>query len=275
MTGPERPKDRSIYGLRGKVAVVTGGATGIGAATARLFALSGATVFVLDIDIDPVAEAPADGDSGPIHAIRTDVSSQASVQSAIGQVLHAAGRIDVLHANAGIEWTKPALQTTFEEWRRVIGVNLDGVFLSCREAITSMLRVGRGAVVITSSPHAERTVPDAAAYAASKGGSLALMRALALECAGKGVRVNAVLPGAVDTPMLRREAEVASDPGAQMSAFARMQPLNRLGRPEEVAEAVVFLASDLSRFTTGSCLYVDGGASAALPAGPPLPYGSD
>jgi 2-keto-3-deoxy-L-fuconate dehydrogenase len=140
--------------------------------------------------------------------------------------------------------------------------------------ITAPIRIESGAIVITSSPHAVNTVPDAAAYAASKGGTLALTRALALEGAPHGIRVNALLPGAIDTPMLRREAAAARDPEAQVERFAAIHPLNRLGRPEEVAAAAVFLASDAASFITGTGLSVDGGLLAAQPGGPPVSYTS-
>jgi NAD(P)-dependent dehydrogenase (short-subunit alcohol dehydrogenase family) len=133
---------------------------------------------------------------------------------------------------------------------------------------------GHGAIVVTASPHATRTVPDAGAYAASKGGALALTKAMALEAAASGVRVNAVVPGAIDTPMLRREAAVSADPEEQLRRFGAMQPVGRRGRPEEVADGVVFHASDRAGFITGATLHVDGGQDAALSSGPPLPYGS-
>jgi NAD(P)-dependent dehydrogenase (short-subunit alcohol dehydrogenase family) len=129
-------------------------------------------------------------------------------------------------------------------------------------------------VIITSSPHAQATVPDAAAYAASKGGVHALLHALALEGAEHGVRVNALIPGTIDTPMVQRELSVASDPQEQMKRFAASHPLGRLGQPEEVAAAALFLASDAASFITGTTLNVDGGLMAALPSGPAIPYNS-
>ena len=144
---------------------------------------------------------------------------------------------------------KGIAQTTRADWARVIEVNLTGVYLASRYALIEMIRQRRGAIVITSSPHAVNTVPDAGAYAASKGGGLALMRALALEGAPYGIRVNALLPGAIDTPMLRREAATSNDPERELQRYAAIHPLNRLGQPEEVA-AGVFLASDDASFIT-------------------------
>jgi NAD(P)-dependent dehydrogenase (short-subunit alcohol dehydrogenase family) len=154
----------------------------------------------------------------------------------------------------------------------VIGVNLTGVFLVCRAGLRHMYRQGSGVLVLTSSPHALATVPDAAAYAASKGGVHALTRALALEAAPRGIRVNALVPGTIDTPMVHREIQVAADPGAQLARLAASHPLGRLGRPGELASVALFLASDAASFMTGTTVHADGGLMAALPSGPALPY---
>lgn len=251
-----------------RVVVVTGAATGIGAASARAFAREGAHVTVLDVNDEGEAVAAEIGGSFR----HVDVSDEPAVRGAVEQAVADYGCLDVMHANAGIEWTKTIADTTLDEWRRVIDVNLTGVYLACRYALLHMRARGRGAIVITSSPHALITSPDSGAYAASKGGVSALMRALALESATEGVRVNAVLPGAIDTPMVRREAEVAADPEEQMRRFGLIHPMARIGQPEEVAEAVLFLASDAASFVTGTSLAVDGGLMAVAPGGPPLAY---
>ena len=258
----------------GRAVIVTGGATGIGAASARSFAREGADVTILDVNVADgettareIAEA---GGSARFRAV--DVTDEAAVKGAVAEVVADFGRLDVMHANAGIEWTKTIAETTLEEWWRVIDVNLTGIYVACRCTMIQMVADGGGAIVITSSPHALVTSPDAGAYAASKGGVSALMRALALEGATKNVRVNALLPGAIDTPMVRREAAVASDPDEQMRRFGLMHPMARLGRPEEVAEGALFLASDAASFVTGASLPVDGGLLAAAPGGPPLAY---
>lgn len=260
----------------GRLAVVTGGAAGIGAASARGFAREGAAVAILDRD-GAGAHALADAlrrAGGAAEALEVDVSDPTAVAVAFATLVDKHGRLDVLHANAGVEWTKTVEDTEPDEWARVLGVNLTGVYAAGREALRVMKARGHGAIVVTASPHATRTVPDAGAYATSKGGALALTKAMALEGAPVGVRVNAVVPGAIDTPMLRREAAVAADPEEQARRFAAMQPVGRLGRPEEVAEAVLFLASDRAAFIMGATLHVDGGQDAALSSGPPLPYGS-
>ncbi|MBD0291066.1 MAG: SDR family oxidoreductase [Thermoleophilia bacterium] len=251
-----------------RVVVVTGAATGIGAASARAFAAEGAHVTILDVNDE--GERVASEIGGRFRHV--DVTAEPAVRGAIEDVVAERGRLDVMHANAGIEWTKTIADTELAEWRRVIDVNLTGVYLACRYAFLQMLAQERGAIVITSSPHALITSPDSGAYAASKGGVSALMRALALEGATRGVRVNAVLPGAIDTPMVRREAQVSSDPEEQLRRFGLIHPMARIGRPEEVAEGVLFLASEAASFVTGTSLAVDGGLMAAAPGGPPLAY---
>jgi len=193
-------------------------------------------------------------------------------QALVGYAEENYGAIDVVYANAGIEWTKDVRHTALAEWRRVIDVNLTGVFLLTRAAMQRMCDAAKGSIIVTSSPHALATVPDAGAYAASKGGVHALVRALALEGAPFQVRVNGIVPGTIDTPMVRREAQAAKDPDHQMVLMAATHPLNRLGRPEEVANLALFLASPLAEFITGSLISVDGGLMATLPSGPPLSY---
>jgi NAD(P)-dependent dehydrogenase (short-subunit alcohol dehydrogenase family) len=258
----------------GRVVMVTGGAMGIGAASARAFAREQARVMILDVD-DEAGEATARGIAvagGSALYRRADVTDEDAVAGAVRAAVEEWGRVDVMHANAGVEWTKTIADTPRDEWQRVIEINLTGVYLACRYALRQMIEQRSGVLVLTSSPHAINTVPDAGAYAASKGGVLALTRSLALEGAPYGIRANALLPGAVDTPMLQREALASTDPEGQFARWASIHPLNRLGRPEEVAEAALFLASDAASFVTGTSLAVDGGVLAAQPGGPPVSY---
>src|ERR1700729_291007 len=191
----------------GQVACVAGGATGIGAASARMFALAGAEVVIADVNMAEAGATVAaiEAEGGTVRAVSCDVGDEAQVNELIAGILEREGRLDVAHANAGLESMQKATEATLAHWERVLNVNLTGVFLVCRTAMRHMYTRESGSVIITSSPHAMATVPDAAAYAASKGGVHALMRALALEAAPHGVRVNAIIPGTIDTPMVQRE----------------------------------------------------------------------
>ena len=253
--------------LADKVAIVTGGGSGIGRGVARLFAREGATVAVFDISLGAAEETVAliRGGGGVASATVCDVADGASVMEAVSQVLTVHGRVDVLHANAGIGLPAKLLADTSEtEWQRVMAVNLDGVYHCVHAVLPSMRQRRAGAIVITASPHAVLTYRGMGAYAASKGGVLALSRAVALDHAAEGIRCNAVLPGAIDTAMVRAEAESQADPEAALRQLAALQPVGRLGRPEDVAPAVLFLASDAAAFITGAALAVDGGLLARL-----------
>ncbi len=257
-----------------QVVCVSGGAAGIGGAVSRLFARAGATVVIADVDGRAgallAAELTAEGAQAVYQAC--DVAIESDVEAMVSSLLERFGRLDVVHLNAAVEWTKDLRTTSLEEWQRVLAVNLTGIFLLGRAALAVMCEQGAGSMVVTSSPHALATVPDACAYAASKGGDQALMRSLALEGAPYGVRVNAVMPGTIDTPMVQREAQAARSPAEQLERMAACHPLGRMGQPEEVAHAVAFLASPLASFITGSTLSVDGGLMSVLPSGPALPY---
>jgi NAD(P)-dependent dehydrogenase (short-subunit alcohol dehydrogenase family) len=242
--------------FRDKVALVTGGASGIGAASARAFADEGAAVVVIDL------EAPSGEALGPgVTFVVGDVTDPSACERAIA--VH--GRVDVMFANAGISADASVLEIEMEEWQRVLDVNLTGAFLAARAGFRAMVSGGDGgAIVLTSSPHALRGDAGNAHYAASKAGLLAVTRAMAVEGAAEGVRVNAVLPGAIDTPMVRTYIEDQADPGAARDLFAAASPMNRLGRSDEIASAVLFLASDAASFVTGVSLAVDGGLLARM-----------
>ncbi|MEA2331451.1 MAG: meso-butanediol dehydrogenase / (S,S)-butanediol dehydrogenase / diacetyl reductase [Thermoleophilaceae bacterium] len=260
--------------FRGRTVMVTGGAMGIGEASARAFAREGAHVYVADVDTGAgTAAAESIRESGgSAEFVELDVSDEASVRAGIDAVVTAYGRLDVMHANAGIELGTSVVDTSLDDWQRVLGVNLTGIYLCCRYALVEMYEQGAGNVVLTVSPHAFVTGMGMGAYAASKGGEMALLRVMALESAKHGVRVNGVIPGGIDTPMLRREAEATSDPEGMLRQLGECHALNRLGLPEEVAEGVLFLASDAASFVTGTALAVDGGLLAAQPSGAPIEF---
>lgn len=252
--------------LKERVAIVTGGATGIGRATARLFAREGAVVCIFDVR---AAEAEQTvtlirGDGHHAEFVQCDVADGTAVHAAVAGVIARHGRVDVLHANAGIGLVRTLAETSEADWDRVLGVNLKGVYHCLRAVLPHMRRRRSGAIVITASPHALATYRAMAAYAASKGAVLALTRAVALDHARDGIRCNAILPGAIDTPMVRQEVAASPDPERRLRELENLQPVGRIGQPEDVAPAVLFLASDEAAFITGAALAVDGGVLARL-----------
>jgi NAD(P)-dependent dehydrogenase (short-subunit alcohol dehydrogenase family) len=250
-----------MWGMTGKVVIVTGGGNGIGRATGALFAAEGAKVLLADIDEQAACGAALEIQSagGCATAVRCDVTQAASVKAMVVAAVGRFGRVDVLHANAAIQINKPAAEITEEEWDRLHAVNLKGVFLTCREVIPIMQRQRSGAIVISSSGHAFATYPNCSAYAATKGGELAYMRGLALDYARDGIRVNCVIPGATDTRLVQSYINDAADPEATRKRLLEGIPIGRLARPEEVARAILFLASDFAAYVTGTSLAVDGG----------------
>ena len=262
--------------LAERTAIVTGGSSGIGAASARALAGAGAFVAVFDRKVEDgesiAGSMRAEGGAASFTSV--DVTDEDSVRRAFAGVVAERGRIDVVHANAGITWTKGLLETSLDDWNRVIATNLTGAYLVCRSAMEHMVgRPGGGSVILTASTRAFVTSPDNAAYTSSKGGVMALTRSLAIEGAPHGIRANAVLPGAIRTPMLEEEASLSARPAEeQLGRWALIHPLGRLGEAEDIAHAVVFLASDAASFITGVALPVDGGLMAAEPGGPPVAY---
>ena len=261
--------------LQRKTAVVTGAAMGIGRACALAFAAEGAAVVVADIDAE-AGERTAEeirGNGGEALFVEADVALSAACTRLVRTAVERYRGLDVMHANAGVELCVSLLDTSDEDWRRVLAINLDGVFYCCREAMRVMRDRGTGgSLILTGSPLAFATGRDIGAYTASKGGVVALMRAFALEGAEFGVRVNALLPGTTDTPMIRREVAAATDPDAMLRRWADSVPLGRLAQPEDVAKVAVFLASDDAAFVTGTCVAADGGQMAAFNTGPVYGY---
>ena len=247
---------------RGRVAVVTGGGRGIGAATARRLAAEGAEVFVLEVDVAS-AEATAESiraEGGRAHAVSCDVSSRESVEAAVAAVVAAAGRLDVLVNNAGITRDNLLFKLSDEDWSAVIDVNLTSVFLMCRAVQAQMVPARYGRIVNLSSRSALGNRGQAN-YAAAKAGIQGLTATLAIELGPFGITVNAVAPGYIATPMTAATAErVGVDPEEHQRLAAERTPLRRVGRPEEVAAVIAFLASDDASYVSGQTLYVNGGA---------------
>jgi len=234
----------------GKRALVTGAGSGIGAAVARQLASEGAAVVLADRDLEPAAALAAELGA---DAIRLDVRDEE-------QVAPAMSGLDVLVNVAGIGSTTTAPDTTLDVWEDVFAVNARGTFLCCKHAIPGMAARGAGSIVNVASVAALVGLKRRAAYCASKGAVVSLTRALAVDHVGDGVRVNAVCPGTVDSPWVRRLVE---DAGESLDELRARQPLGRLGTPEEVAAAVAYLASDDAAFVTGTAFVIDGGVSAA------------
>ncbi len=246
----------------GKAVIVTGGGSGIGRACAESFAREGARVAVAEFNsktgcatVQAIQQA-----GGQAVFIQTDVSDATQVQHMVDTALEACGRIDVLFNAAGILYYGTILETDERQWDRVISTNLKGTYLCCRAVLPHMIRQGGGAIVNTTSTAGEHAaIPHGVAYVSSKAGVSLLTRAMAIDHASQGIRVNALCPGPTDTPMLR-EALTAE----QHEAFGKTFPIGRLGQPEELANAVLFLASDEASFVTGAIMAVDGGQTARL-----------
>ena len=245
--------------MRGKVAIVTGASAGIGRATALAFAREGARVVVADVQPGAGEETVrliADA-GGEAAFVRADVSRATDSEAIVHRAVEVFGRLDYAFNNAGIEGeTAPTAECSEENWDRVLGINLKGVWLCMRHEIPEMLRQGGGAIVNCSSVAGLVGFPGIPAYTASKHGILGLTRAAALEYAQQNVRVNAVCPGVIRTAMVERFTR--QDPQAEAQLVAR-EPVGRMGTPEEVAAAVLWLCSDAASFVSGHALAVDGG----------------
>jgi len=249
--------------LEHKVALITGAGNGMGRVAAALFADEGARVVVADHDADlgqeTVAMIAGDGESA---FVRVDVSDAAQVEAMVAFTMERYGRLDVLYNNAGIFPADDGAPTTTSEttWDRVMDVNLKGVWLGCKFGIPALLASGGGSIInVASFVALMGAATSQVAYTASKGGVLSMTREIAVEYARQGIRANALCPGPIATPMLE---ELLSDPERRHRRLVHI-PMGRLGQPEELAKAALFLASDDSSFMTGSALVVDGGITAA------------
>jgi 3(or 17)beta-hydroxysteroid dehydrogenase len=248
--------------LEGKVALISGGASGIGLATARRFAEEGATVVLGDIDRNAAERACAGIEGASFEPL--DVTSDEDWRRAADAVAARHGRLDVLVNSAGVAPTGTIEDVSLEDWRRTIAVNLDGTFLGCRHGVRVMKASGGGSIVNLSSVSGIIGGHNLAAYNAAKGGVRLLTKSVALHCArkGYGIRCNSVHPGFVDTPMLQDLVRHSRNPEETRLKLAASVPLGRNARPEEVAAMIAYLASDEAAFVTGAELVIDGGVTA-------------
>jgi NAD(P)-dependent dehydrogenase (short-subunit alcohol dehydrogenase family) len=244
----------------GKVAAITGAGSGMGAECARILAAGGAAVTVIDLDSTRAAEVAVEIGG---EWVSGDISESAFCDGAVGRVLESSGRLDVLVNAAGTIHRGDALSTDDEAWRRVLDVNVSGTFFMCRAALRAMKAAGRGVIVNFSSIWGDVGGAGALAYSASKGAVSVMTRSMALDHAADGIRVNAVMPGEVDTPMLRAGGRVRPLSDSEISAIGRTAvPIGRVAEPREIAEVVAFLASDRASYMTGALIPVDGGYTA-------------
>lgn len=259
---------------KGKTAIITGSASGIGKACAKLFAKEGAEVVVADIETEngkkTVKEIEDQG--GKAMFIKVDVTDSNSVKRMIEKTVEKYGKLDVLHNNAGVYVTGPTENLSIETWDRVLDINLRGVFLGCKYAIPQMKKKGKGVIINTGSESAVSGFANQIAYDASKGGVLSMTESLAAELA-PDIRVNCVNPGRVFTPMIEKHLKKLPKNKAEemKKKIAETVPIGRWVSPIDVAEAVVFLASDQASAITGASIAVDGGTTCTIVWGKPLP----
>jgi len=241
-----------------RVIVITGGSSGIGKATAKLFAEDGEHVVILNRNekagAETVAELQALG--GSVLYVKTDISNEGEVEAAFAKAVEKFGKVDILFANAAIQINKPVYETTKDDWDQMIGANLTGTFLCCKAAAKYMKKQKSGNIIICSSGHAFMSYPGYTGYAATKGGQVAFMHACAIDLAPFGIRVNCIIPGATESPLLTYH--FSKHPEDEQRILQKI-PLGRFAKGEDIAKGVRFLASPDASYIAGSCLMVEGG----------------
>jgi len=257
-------KALELFSLEGKVAMITGAASGIGLATARRLAEMGASIALVDINEPKGKDAAEEIKSLGRKAefFRCDVTSNSDCKKTTEDVYQEFGKIDILFNNAGVIRRKNIVELSEEEWDLVLNVNLKAIYLFSRHVIPRMIDEGGGSIINTGSGWGLKGGPKAAAYCAAKGGTVNLTRAMAIDHGRQGIRVNCVCPGDTDTELLHDEAAQLGENDAEFMKGAADRPLHHVGLPEDIANAVLYFASDMSSWVTGSVLVVDGGGLA-------------
>lgn len=253
-------EDESRRRLTGRRVLVTGAASGIGLAIGRLFVQEGAHVAMLDREAGLLRQV-VEGIGPRAVALNVDVTQRDEVAKAVDRAVHVLGGLDGVVNSAGVSRRQAFALIDVESWRHTLSVNLDGPFHVCQTALPYLIEAGSATVVNIASGVALRPIADCAAYAASKGGLIALGKALAVGFASHGIRVNTVCPGIVETPMIRRSIEAYDDPEAATQRLLERRLLKRFGRPEEIAQAALFLTADDCAYATGSVFAIDGGGT--------------
>lgn len=253
--------------IQDRVALITGGASGIGKATAKLFLEQGAIVVIADLNAETLDEAVKDlqqaGDHGKeVVGVQGDVRSMTDAAAMVSAAVSGFGRLDILFCNAGITSVMPIAELTEEEWDAVIDTNLKGMFTVIKQAVPQMRKQGGGTIITMGSEMGIVAVPESPAYNASKGGVIMLTRSLAIDLIRDNIRVNALCPGITRTPLLQAEVDNSLDPAKTAAEQAAWAPIMRVADPAEIARGALFLASDDSSFAVGSCLVLDGGYTA-------------
>jgi NAD(P)-dependent dehydrogenase (short-subunit alcohol dehydrogenase family) len=257
-------REESMGSLAGKRALITGGASGIGQATAILFAREGAAVSLVDLNEEGGTKVALaiEEEGGRAIFVAADVTVDAHCRRAVEQTVSELGGLDILFNNAGIIRRATVEELTEAEWDRVMAVNVKSIFLLSRHSVPVMAKAGGGVIINTASGWGLVGGPRAAAYCASKGAVVLLTKAMAIDHGPQGIRVNCICPGDADTPMLRDEARQLGQPAERFLVEAADRPLRRIGTPEDIARAALYLASEASSYVTGTALVVDGGGLA-------------
>jgi NAD(P)-dependent dehydrogenase (short-subunit alcohol dehydrogenase family) len=250
--------------LKNKVAVITGAGSGIGRATATLFSEEGAKVVVVDIDKERGRETVdmIKGKEGEALFIPTDITDPSQVKSMVRKVVEIYGKIDILVNNAGLYAQGDVVNTVEEQWDKIMAVNLRAAFLCCKYSIAQMIKGGGGVVINVSSEAGIVAIKNQVAYNASKAGLISLTKSIAVDFASHNIRANCVCPGTTETPLVTSALAKQADPEKVRRELEKVRPADRLGRPEEIAYGILYLASDESCYATGAVLSIDGGYTA-------------